>query len=111
MKWVSIVVLLMGLLARSSTGYRIILDLVVCVSALVILSHAVPTDRYLWGAGFLSIALIFNPLAPLDLSGRMLFWLALACIATFAISLQAMKTKPMLSIAGIVHPHRRMDSL
>lgn len=111
MKWVSIAVLLMGLLARSSTSYRIVLDLVVCVSALVVFSQALRTERYFWGACFLSIAVLFNPIVPLGLSGRMFLWLDLACLATFAISLQALKAKPLLSIGGIIRPPRLPESL
>ena len=111
MKWLSVGVLLVGLLARSSTGYRIVLDVVVCVSALVVLSQAIRAEKYIWGICFLSIAVLFNPLVPLGLHGRMFLWLDLACVVMFAISLRALKTKPLLSIGGIIRPHGRTESL
>ena len=111
MKWLSIAALLVGLLAQSSTGYRIVLDLVVCVSALVVLSQALRTGKYLWGACFLSIAVLFNPVVPLGLPGGMFLWLDLVCLAMFAVSLQALKMKPTLSIEGIIRAPRLPESL
>jgi hypothetical protein len=111
MKWLSIVALLVGLTMRSSAGYRIVLEMVVCVAALVVLAQAFRTGKYLWGTGFISIAVVFNPVVPFTLPGRMSVWLDLACVATFALSLAVLKTKPLLSIQGIIHPHRQSQSL
>jgi len=111
MKWLSIVALLLGLLMRSSASYRIVLELVVCVAAMVVFAQAFRTGKYLWGAGFVSIAVLFNPVAPFTLSGGMFLWLDLACVAIFALSLAALKTRPLLSIQGIIHPSRQTESL
>jgi hypothetical protein len=111
MKWLSIVALLLGLLMRSSASYRIVLEFVVCVAALAVLTQAFRAGKYLWGAGFVSVAVLFNPVAPFTLSRGMFLWLDLACVATFALSLAVVKTKPLLSIQGIIHPHRRTESL
>jgi uncharacterized membrane protein YccC len=111
MKWLSIVVLLAGLLMRSSTSYRIALELVVCVAALAVVAQAFRTGKYLWGAGFVSIAVLFNPVAPFTFPGTMFLWLDLACVATFAASLAVLKMKPLLSTEGIIHPHRQTESL
>ena len=111
MKWASIAVLLLGLLVRSSASYRLVLELVVCVAALAVVAQAFRTGKYLWGAGFASIAVLFNPVAPFTLSGRTFLWLDLACVATFALSLAALKTKPRLSISGIINPLQRIESL
>jgi hypothetical protein len=111
MKWLSMAILFVGLLAQSSSGYRIVLDLVVCVAALVVFYQAIQSDKYLWAAGFFSIAVLFNPAVPLTLSGRVFFWLDLACIMTFAISLAALRSRPRLSISGIISPHRQIESL
>jgi hypothetical protein len=111
MKYLSIVALLLGLLVRSSANYRLVLEFVVCVAALAVVAQAFRTGRYFWGAGFVSIAVLFNPVAPITLSGRTFLWLDLACLATFALSLAALKTKPRLSIAGIINPHQRIESL
>jgi hypothetical protein len=111
LKWLSIVALLLGLLMRSSASYRIVLELVVCVAALAVIAQAFRTGKYLWGAGFVSIAVLFNPVAPFTLPGSMFLWLDLACVSTFALSLALLKTKPPLSIQGIIHPNRQSESL
>jgi len=111
MKWLSIVTLLLGLTMRSSASFRIVLGMVVCVAALTVLAQAFRYGNYLWAAGFLLIAVLFNPVAPFTLSGSMFLLLDLACVATFALSLAALKTKPLLSVQGIIHPHRRSESL
>ena len=111
MKWLSIGVLLVGLVAQSSTGYRIVLDLVVSISAMVVLFQAVRAGKYLWGICFLSIAVLFNPLVPLGFHGRMFLWLDMACVVMFAVSLRALKTKPTLSVAGIIRAPRLPESL
>jgi hypothetical protein len=111
MKWLSIAALLLGLLMRSSASYQIVLDLVVCVAALVVVAQAFRTGKYLWGAGFVSVAVVFNPVVPFAFSGGMLLWLDLACLATFAFSLAVLKSKPLLSTQGIIHPHRQTESL
>lgn len=111
MKYLSIGALLLGLLVRSSASYRLALEFVVCVAALAVVAQAFRTGKYLWGAGFVSIAVLFNPVAPFTLSSRTFLWLDLACVATFAISLAALKTKPLLSIAGIINPQQRSESL
>ena len=111
MKYLSIVALLLGLLVRPSASYRLALEFVVCVAALAVVAQAFRTGKFLWAAGFVSIAVLFNPVAPFTLSGRAFLWLDLACVATFALSLAVLKTKPRLSIAGIINPQQRVESL
>jgi len=111
MKCLSVVALLLGLLMRSSATYWTVLELVVCVAAMAVVAQAFRTGKYLWVAVFSSIAVLFNPVAPFTLSGRMFPWLALACAATFALSLAVLKTKPLLSISGIIRLNERSESL
>jgi hypothetical protein len=111
MKWLSIVVLLVGPLMSSSATYRIVLELVVCLAALVVVAQAFRMGKYVWGVGFVSIAVVFNPAVPFGFSGAAYLWLSLACVAAFASSLAVLRTEPLLSIQGIIHPHRRIESL
>ena len=111
LKRLSIVVLLLGLLLRSSVSYRIALELIVCVAALAVFAQAFRTGRYVWGGLFLSIAVLFNPVAPFTLAAGTFLWLELACAATFGLSLALLKSEPVLSIQGIIQPHRRIESL
>jgi len=111
MKWLSILALLLGLLVQSSATYRTVLELVVCAAALVVFAQAFRSGRFLWGAGFVLVAVAFNPVVPFAINGGMFLWVDLACVVTFACSLALLKAQPLLSIQGIIHPHRRTESL
>ena len=103
MKWVCIAALLLAAISwRSTTDYRLLLDFVVCMGAIVVAMQAVQETKYLWAAGFVGMALLFNPVVPLlRPSGDLFLLMIFVCIAPFAISLAALKTQPLLSIPSI----------
>ena len=57
-KWLSIVALLLGAFLTSSVSYRICLEMVVCLSALVVMVQAFRIGKYFWGIGFGAIAVL-----------------------------------------------------
>jgi hypothetical protein len=103
MKWVSsAVLLLMAAFSGAAEGYQLLSSLVVFLGAIIVLQEAVGEREYVWAAGFLAIALIFNPAAPVfQASGTWFPIMALVCTAVFSVSLVALKTRPVLSIASI----------
>ena len=103
MKWVSIAALLLAAMSwRSAPNYQLLLEFVVCMGAIVVVMQAVRETKYLWAAGFVTIALLFNPVVPVfRLSGPLSLLLVLACIAPFALSLAGLNTQPLLSIPSI----------
>ena len=101
MKWISIVLLLLAGLRLPTTGNQVMLEIVVCVSGLLAVMQAVRTSHYSWAAGFLAIAVLFNPIVNLGISGKTLLWLDWACLATFLLSLAAWKRRPTASRASI----------
>jgi len=111
MKWVSIAALLLAVLRLPTASYQILLEVVVCVTALLVVTQAVRTGKYFWAAGFIVIAVLFNPVVPVALSRKTSLWLDLVCLAAFLVSLAALKTKPLLSIPGIINPSRPSQSL
>ena len=111
MKWFSIAALLTAMFWQPSEGYGVLLQMMVSVSAVLVVVQAVQARKYLWGIGFLSIAVLFNPVAPIAFSSQVLRWLAFVCLVMFAISLWELKTKPVISVAGIIKPGRRSESL
>ena len=100
-KWCSILALLLGLLMSSSAGYRIALEIEVCVAALVVAVQAMRIGKYVWGMGFIAIALLFNPAVPVPLTHRLLLGLEWFSIGAFMVSLAALRSRPMLSIPSI----------
>ena len=100
-KWFSIMTLLLGMFLTSSAIYRIGLEMVVCVAALVVVVQAFRIGRYFWGIGFAAMAVLFNPAVPIALSHKGFLFLDLVCIGAFLVSLVALQWEPTLSIPSI----------
>lgn len=94
MKWVSISVLLLAAIWRSSPDHDLLLQFVVCAAAILVVWQAFRTTRYLWAAGFAAIAILFNPIQPFEFSPAKFLWLDLICLSAFALSLTVLKAKP-----------------
>jgi uncharacterized protein DUF6804 len=101
MKWVSIAVLLLAALRLPSADSQVLLEIVICVSALLVVWQAVRRGKYAWMAGFLTIAVLFNPVVPIALSRRIFLGLDWVCLMTFLISLAVLRRQPVLSIPSI----------
>lgn len=101
MKWVSIVALLLSAFWRSSADYTVVLQLAVCAGAILVVWEAYRTARYLWAIGFAAIAMLFNPIQPLELSLAKFLWLDLICVVAFACSLAVFKAKSRPASSGV----------
>jgi hypothetical protein len=113
MKWASIAALLLAMLCWNSLPiYQVALTLVVTLGAVLVLVQAVQAKRYWWAAGFLGIALLFDPALPIvRLAGAIGFCLVVLAIAPFAASLVALKPPELLSIPSITSRSPRSQSL
>jgi len=113
MKWASIAALLVALLFWPSTvNYQRELSLVVTAGAGVVLVQAYQSKNYRLAAGFLCIAVIFNPVLPIfHLAGALSLYLVILAIAPFAISLIALHPKKLLSIPSITDRNPGSQSL
>jgi len=103
MKLVCITALLLtALLWRFAPNYQLTFDLVLCVGSLVVFAQALRAREHFWAAGFLVIAILFNPiLLVLKPSGDLSLTVVLICIPAFAMSLAALKPPLLLSIPSI----------
>ena len=113
MKWVSISALFLAATSwRYAANYQLLLDFVVCIGAVVVVMQAVRAREYRWAAGFVAIALLFNPVVRfLGPPGDLPLLIVVACIAPFAISLVALKTQPILSLPSITDRNPGSESL
>lgn len=113
MKWISGAALLLATVFWSvALDYELLLTVVVFMGAVVVLQQAVKERRYVWAVWFAAIALVFNPAAPLfQVSGNWFRLTAVACTAMFAISVIALKSRPVLSIASITDRTPGSESL
>jgi Family of unknown function (DUF6804) len=111
MKFVCAGVLLLAALWVASPGVRVLLDILVCVGALTVATQAAARPKYVWATGFVAIAVLYNPVAPIALSREVSFWLDLACLLAFALSLEVLKSQPIFSIPSITNRRQRRESL
>lgn len=102
-KWASVAVLLLAALRLPSEVFQVLLQSVVCVSGFLVATQAVRAGKYVWAAGFVAIAVVFNPVVPLLLSRRTFIWLDLVSLMTFLISLAFLKSQPRLSMPSITN--------
>jgi hypothetical protein len=111
MKWVCIAVLLLAALRLPPGSYQVWFEVVVCMSGLLAVTQAVRASKYFWATGFVAIAVLFNPVAPVAHARRTFLWLDLVCLMTFLISLAALKAQPTLSMPSITNRSPGSESL
>jgi hypothetical protein len=103
MKWFCTAVLLVALLSwRVSPAYELPLNIAISFGAIAVILQAVAAKQYLWALGFVVIALLFNPILPVAKSASFSYFALIAACATFALSIRALKTRPLLTIPSIV---------
>ena len=108
MKGISVLALLLGFLwnlpafhqewSVRDGGYLELLNMVVCLTALLVVAQAFRERKYFWVTGFVAIAVLFNPIVPVTLSRKMFLFLDSICVVTFLISLPLWNRRPLLSI-------------
>ena len=92
-QWISFPVLLVvALCSRSAGRYELLLDIVICMGAVIAVRRAVGHKEYFFAAGFVGIALLFIPLL---LVIKIFLLISIACVATFAALLAAFKPQPL----------------
>jgi len=111
MKWLSIVVLLPAVFWQPSAGYQLALQFVVCGGAMLVALQAVRGEKYVWAIGFVGIAMLFNPFQPLAFSRAVFLSLGWVSVATFLVSLAALKAQPGLAVPSITGQSRRDHEL
>lgn len=92
-QWLSFPILLVvALCSRSAGRYELLLDILVCMGAVVAVRWAVGQKEYYFAAGFVGIALVFIPLLLLV---KIFLFISIACVATFIAVLAAFKPQPL----------------
>jgi len=86
LKWSFIpAMLLVSLFSRFNAGLESLVDIVICIGAIVFVQWAVREKAYFWAAGFVLLAIVFSPLMlvvkiflSLGLLCAGIFWTTLA---------------------------------
>ena len=111
MMWVSIAVVFLALLGVPVTSEKILLETVVCASGLLVIRQAVHAGQYLLATGFLPIIVLFSPISPIAVFGRVFLWLNWIGLAAFLVAVIALKTDLVLSMPSITNRTPRRESL
>jgi len=113
MKLVSIVVLLFGFFGNlpvgsqewsvRNGGYLELFNMLVCLSALLVVVEGFRGRKYFWASGFVAIALLFNPFVPVTIPRKIFLGLDSVCILTFLVSLVLSKRQPILTVPSMAN--------
>ena len=92
MKWGSAVgLLLLATSWHAGENYRLLLDLVVSVGAIVVVTQAVRAKQYVWASGFVGMAVILNPIVPVFTpAGNLMLLLFLVVLSPIVITFAAL---------------------
>ena len=91
-KWGSVAALLLASLSwRSGTNYQLLLDLIVYLSAIVMVQQAVRSQEYFWAAALAGMVLLLNPVIPaFTPAGDLIFFLFLLVLSPLVIGFAAL---------------------
>jgi hypothetical protein len=76
---------------HSGTNYQLLLELVVYMSAIVMVQQAVRVQQYSWAAGLAGLVVLLNPVVPVFTpAGNLLFFLFLLALLPVVIGFTAL---------------------
>ena len=94
------VVLLASLSWHSGTNGQLLLDLALCMIAVVMVQQAVRARQYFWVSGIVGTFLLLNPVAPaLTPAGNLMLLLFLVGLSPFLITFAA-----LMDVTATLHP-------
>jgi hypothetical protein len=100
---VSTATLGVALFVTSSETYRVLMQFLVSASATLVVFHAMRGRAdYFWAGTFCVIAVLFNPVFPFLLPGRLFVPLDLMCMVLFFGYCISYKSKPALAMPSFI---------
>jgi len=92
MSWISVIALAPAVFLISSANYTIALEFIICWASASIVVLALRAGKYEWAGAFLVMAVAFNPIVPISISGVHFRWMEVACMGGFLASLFYFRT-------------------
>lgn len=91
-KWGFVAGLLLASMSwRSGTNYQFLLDLAICMSAMVMVQQAVRGGEYLWATALAGMVLFLNPVVPaFTPAGNLIIFLFLLFLLPLVIGFAAL---------------------
>ncbi|HXI42714.1 MAG TPA: hypothetical protein VNH83_22220 [Bryobacteraceae bacterium] len=107
MKWGLIAGLLLAAISwNAGANFRLLLDMVVLVGAIMVVRQASLAKQYFWAAGFVGAALLLNPVVPvLTPAGNLMLLLFLVALSPIVVTFAA-----LLDARITLHPTPITDS-
>jgi hypothetical protein len=90
-KSVAVAALLMAIRWHNSGSWRFGLEVIICVGAILAVVQSYRKDKFRWGIAFLVIAALFNPFAPIAVSGSYFLIIDLASVLVFVLSFAGLR--------------------
>jgi len=112
-KWLCVAALFVAfVLWQRIADYEFLLRAVVCSGAAVVAVQAFHSAKHSWTICFLTIALLFNPAIPVfPLANTVGLVAIVLAAAAFAVSLNKLKSVPLLSMPSITDRNPGSESL
>jgi uncharacterized protein DUF6804 len=112
MKWTSLIILTGApFFWRPASGYAIMLEFVICLSAILVSFQAARAGKQLWAIAFAGLAVLLNPVIAVPVSQSIFLWINMLCMIMFLAAVKFLKTDPKLSIQSITYPGPPNQSL
>ena len=90
-KSVAVTALLVALRWQPSGAWRFGFEVAICAGAILAVIQSYRKDKFRWGIPFLLIAVIFNPFAPVAISGLHFLVIDVASVVVFLLSFGALR--------------------
>ena len=112
-KWGAIVGLLLAAISWNAGGnYRLLLDLVVAVGAIVVVRQAVRAKQYFWMSGFVGMALLLNPIVPVFTpAGNLMLLLFLVGLSPIVMTFAALIDATITLYPNVITDSYSQDDL
>jgi len=113
MKWGAIVGLLLAAISwNAGANYRLLLDLVAAVGAIVVLRQAVRAKQYFWASGFVGMALLLNPIVPVFTpAGNLMLLLFLVGLSPIVMTFAALIDATITLYPNVITDSYSQDKL
>jgi hypothetical protein len=96
LKCVSLPLLSIGaMLSRFAASYELLLNVLICLAAVVVVRRAVSTKEYYWAAAFVAVAVVFSPLA---LVVKIFLLMGFTCFVAVAAVIGAWRPQPVAAL-------------
>ena len=97
-RWAAIPIVLMASLFSGMAGvYEPLMNILVCMTAIILIQRAVRLRQYVSGAGLIAVVVVF---CPISLAVKIFLLLGLICLAAFSAVLAGFRARlaPLVSV-------------